>query len=120
MLLSQIGVVLDRTTFYAESGGQIYDTGALKVYDGAPVASEGDADTRSVVANVAVSNVQSFAGYVCLHRCHVARVVSGCSLFACSILLAHVSFVSFDIVLRAFSDSIVVLQQHCTGPCTGI
>ena len=45
----QIGIILDRTNFYAEQGGQEYDTGRL-VIDG--------------VAELEVDNVQLYAGYV--------------------------------------------------------
>ncbi|KAF2203745.1 hypothetical protein GQ43DRAFT_438553 [Delitschia confertaspora ATCC 74209] len=45
----QFGVLLDRTNFYAEQGGQEYDTGRLLV-DG--------------VAEIRVENVQVYAGYV--------------------------------------------------------
>ncbi|KAK5112448.1 Alanine--tRNA ligase [Meristemomyces frigidus] len=45
----QIGLILDRTNFYAEQGGQEYDTGRL-VIDG--------------VAELEVKNVQVYAGYV--------------------------------------------------------
>jgi len=43
------GVILDKTSFYAEAGGQEYDTGNI-VIDG--------------VADFEVSNVQSYNGYV--------------------------------------------------------
>ena len=49
------GVILDRTSFYAEAGGQEYDTGNI-VIDGA--------------ADFEVTNVQSFNGYV-LHIGHL-------------------------------------------------
>ncbi|KAF2736641.1 alanyl-tRNA synthetase-like protein [Polyplosphaeria fusca] len=45
----QFGVLLDKTNFYAEQGGQEYDTGRL-VVDG--------------VAEIQVDNVQVYAGYV--------------------------------------------------------
>lgn len=45
----QIGIILDRTNFYAEQGGQEYDTGKL-IIDG--------------VAEMKVENVQLYAGYV--------------------------------------------------------
>lgn len=46
---SVFGIILDKTCFYAESGGQEYDTGSI-VVDGA--------------ADFEVTNVQSFSGYV--------------------------------------------------------
>eukprot|EP00760_Papus_ankaliazontas_P040187 PhM_4_TR9/c0_g1_i1/m.90251/K01872/AARS, alaS; alanyl-tRNA synthetase len=55
---NDVGIVLDTTCFYAESGGQIYDTGAIKSGDGA-------------VANV--NKVYNYAGYVC----HISSVASG-------------------------------------------
>lgn len=45
----QIGIIVDKTNFYAEQGGQEYDTGRL-VIDG--------------VAEMQVENVQQYAGYV--------------------------------------------------------
>ena len=45
----QIGIILDRTNFYAEQGGQEYDTGKI-IIDG--------------VAELEVQNVQVYAGYV--------------------------------------------------------
>lgn len=46
---SQIGVILDKTNFYAEQGGQEYDTGKI-IIDGK--------------AELEVTNVQAYAGYV--------------------------------------------------------
>ncbi|KAJ3342184.1 Alanine--tRNA ligase [Gonapodya sp. JEL0774] len=43
------GVILDKTNFYAESGGQEYDTGSLSIDE---------------IADFAVENVQVFGGYV--------------------------------------------------------
>ena len=45
----QLGLILDRTNFYAEQGGQEYDTGKI-IIDG--------------VAELEVQNVQVYAGYV--------------------------------------------------------
>jgi len=52
-----VGVILDRTNFYAESGGQTFDVGVLK----------------SAQGTLEVVNVQAFAGYVL----HIARIVQG-------------------------------------------
>jgi alanyl-tRNA synthetase len=46
---AQIGVLLDRTTFYSEQGGQEFDTGRLIIDD---------------VAELGVENVQVYGGYV--------------------------------------------------------
>lgn len=59
---AQFGVLLAKTNFYAEAGGQIFDTGRIVIED---------------VAEVDVINVQSYGGYV-LHatlrakRTHIA------------------------------------------------
>lgn len=45
----QIGLLLDRTNFYAEQGGQEYDTGKILIDD---------------VAEIDVENVQVYAGYI--------------------------------------------------------
>jgi len=52
---AQIGIILDRTNFYAEQGGQEYDTGNILI-DGK--------------AKFDVTNVQAYAGYV-LHTGYV-------------------------------------------------
>ncbi len=54
-----IGVILDQTSFYAESGGQVADTGTL-------VSIDGD-------AMIQIENVQVYAGYVV----HCGRLISG-------------------------------------------
>ncbi|KAJ5790843.1 alanyl-tRNA synthetase [Penicillium psychrosexuale] len=46
---AQFGVLLDKTNFYAEAGGQIFDTGRLVIDD---------------VAEIDVRNVQSYGAYV--------------------------------------------------------
>jgi alanyl-tRNA synthetase len=62
-------VILDRTSFYAESGGQEHDTGNL-VIDG--------------VADFSVSNVQAYNGYV-LHTGHLkyGQLKVGDELISC-------------------------------------
>ena len=54
-----VGVVLDKTNFYAEQGGQVNDTGSLTVGDDAAVFN--------------VSDCKVFAGYVL----HIGRLSSG-------------------------------------------
>jgi len=74
--LEVIGVVLDSTSFYAESGGQTFDTGVLSVIDpsaAAAGAADDDEEGPAAVATIAVSNVQSFGGFVL----HIGSVVSG-------------------------------------------
>jgi alanyl-tRNA synthetase len=46
---SMVGVILDKTSFYPEAGGQIYDIGTLKTANG---------------ATVEVTNVQSYGSFV--------------------------------------------------------
>mmetsp|Transcript_14718 Transcript_14718/g.32206 ORF Transcript_14718/g.32206 Transcript_14718/m.32206 type:complete len:1030 (-) Transcript_14718:4-3093(-) len=58
-----VGLVLSNTSFYYESGGQVYDTGVLRV--------EGNQGTEECAFSVA--NAQTYAGYVV----HVGSVVSG-------------------------------------------
>lgn len=54
----QIGIILDRTNFYAEQGGQEYDTGRITI--------DGKADFE-------VTNVQMYKGYVM----HTGYMISG-------------------------------------------
>lgn len=53
-----VGVILDKSSFYAEAGGQIYDTGVIKLSSG---------------ASVRINNVQMYGPYVL----HVGVVESG-------------------------------------------
>lgn len=76
----QVGIVLDVTSFYSESGGQIYDTGVLRVASGgaggAGAGGAAGADEEETVSSgpqVAVVNVQTFGGYVL----HIGSVQSG-------------------------------------------
>ena len=55
---STVGVILDKTSFYAEAGGQVYDTGFIKSASG---------------AQLRVDNVQMYGQYVL----HLGEVVSG-------------------------------------------
>jgi alanyl-tRNA synthetase len=54
---SAVGVILDKTSFYAEAGGQIYDTGTLKFGS----------------ATIKVTNVQSYGQFVL----HLGEVTEG-------------------------------------------
>ena len=62
-----VGVVLDKTSFYAESGGQTHDVGELAVL------AAGAADGAEPVGLITITNVQVFGGYVL----HVGAVTSG-------------------------------------------
>jgi alanyl-tRNA synthetase len=52
-----VGVIVDKTNFYSEAGGQTFDTGVLKTSNGA----------------VEVVNVQAYAGFVV----HIGKLVQG-------------------------------------------
>ena len=65
--LGRVGVVLDDTAFYAESGGQVSDCGALRVL---PAAAEAGAAAGASVMEVA--DVQVFGAFV-LHMGVVAE-----------------------------------------------
>ena len=58
-----VGVVLDRTNFYAEAGGQVADIGELVL-----VGASTDDET------IAVSDTQRYAGFV-LHSCTGSMMV---------------------------------------------
>jgi len=55
------GVILDKTCFYAESGGQEYDTGSIAL------------DMKDKEAKFEVVNCQSFKGYVV----HIGQLEEG-------------------------------------------
>jgi alanyl-tRNA synthetase len=57
--VADIGIVMDRTSFYAEAGGQVYDTGVLASTDGK--------------VSIRIDSVQSFGAYVL----HTGVVESG-------------------------------------------
>lgn len=57
-----IGLILDRTNFYAEAGGQLYDTGLI--------VGSSDSDSGRGNMKFVVENVQLFGGYV-LHIGHL-------------------------------------------------
>ena len=56
-----IGIILDATSFYAESGGQIYDTGIIRLH--------GSENTEFQVLQV-----YKFGGYTC----HIGSIAAGC------------------------------------------
>lgn len=67
-----IGVVLDTTSFYYESGGQIFDTGVLEfVSNGINNSTNTNTNT-----NFTVSSCQTYAGYVV----HTGTLPEGCSV----------------------------------------
>ena len=68
-----IGVVLDQTSFYAEAGGQIYDTGTLRFGD------------RSTLR---VTNVQQYGPYI-LH----VGTIEGSELQVGDVVACHVDYV---------------------------
>ena len=71
-----VGVVLDKTSFYAEAGGQIYDTGIIKTSTG---------------ATVKVTNVQMYGQFAL----HVGVVKSG------SLTVGDAATCSVDYIRRA-------------------
>ena len=65
----QIGLILDRTNFYAEQGGQEFDTGSIL---SAPDMEGKGASNVTDEADFAVQNVQVYSGWV-MHTGHVKR-----------------------------------------------
>jgi alanyl-tRNA synthetase len=57
------GVILDRTNFYAEAGGQEYDTGSIVI----------DSEVSDKASAFEVTNVQVYNGYVL----HIGRLKYG-------------------------------------------
>lgn len=69
-----VGVILDKTSFYYESGGQIYDTGVLKVND------------HDILLHV--TNTQSYGGYVV----HIGTVAPGAFIRVGDKVSCHVDY----------------------------
>ncbi len=69
--IDHVGVILDKTNFCAEMGGQVADEGRLAVLREARSSGRGDGDDASLGAGeFRVEDVKSFAGYVL----HIGRV----------------------------------------------
>ncbi|MFI4873074.1 MAG: alanine--tRNA ligase-related protein, partial [Phycisphaerales bacterium JB061] len=66
--LRKIGVILDKTSFYAEAGGQVADTGRLHVVN--EHRRDSDPDTQS---EFKVEDVKRFGDYVM----HIGQIVKG-------------------------------------------
>lgn len=60
-----VGVILDRTPFYAEAGGQVSDCGKILV--------SAEAEGSDVTGVIEVADVRMFGGFAL----HVGRLVSG-------------------------------------------
>lgn len=69
-----VGLVLEATSFYAESGGQVSDIGALYVLPPGAPASEGEEGIPASPAGVvSIEDVQVFGGFVL----HIGAVAEG-------------------------------------------
>lgn len=92
------GILLDRTSFYAESGGQEYDTGNI-VIDG--------------VADFQVTNVQVFSGYV-LHIGHLkyGQLEVGNEVLSCYDEVRSISFLNFLPNIAAAPTLATAQQPH--------
>lgn len=94
---STFGIILDQTSFYAEAGGQEYDTGNIVV--------DGQADFE-------VTNVQTYNGYV-LHTGHLKY----------GQLALHDSVISSYDEVSLFVPSmflmwvLILLKSSAVGPC---
>jgi len=66
--LRKVGVILDRTNFYAEAGGQVADTGRLHVVN--EHRRDDDPDTQSVFK---VEDVKRFGDYIM----HIGQIAKG-------------------------------------------
>ena len=96
---STFGIILDRTSFYAEAGGQEYDTGNI-VIDG--------------LADFEVTNVQSYNGYV-LHTGHLKY---GQLTLQDSVISSY-DEVSFSVSSFFFPAQVLTLlkKSSVVGPC---
>jgi alanine--tRNA ligase len=73
---STVGVLLESTSFYAESGGQVSDVGALHVLPAGMTKEDGEAlgaPPASPAGVIDVADVQVFGGYVL----HIGAVTAG-------------------------------------------
>ena len=77
-----IGLILDRTNFYAEQGGQEFDTGSIL---SAPAIEGSDAPQVPDEADFAVTNVQVYSGWVM----HTGYVRSGKFALGSKVICAY-------------------------------